>query len=263
MTTTFTTQTKFIQNLRISELQAKKELFHYKTLYSKQCHCTIALQKQVNNLKRKYRNLEEKYDVLCAKLSDMCPNENKVRGSRKRKSWNNVKSEHTKRQRINEYGTVLLKTISQHVPPCKRAQLSLSLGDKTVNYMWKSNVLQQDSSTRKTKSEAKFKQDNDHSYASSQLLALECEEDDLGDIDYCGIFDSQGNWQAQHKRGLITVMDSYRISHEAYHELCHAGKGHFPPLYQIRTEKSIMLSEIPYIKHETVIIQVHNLVAAW
>ena len=47
-------------------------------------------------------------------------------------------------------------------------------------------------------------------------------------------------------------MDSYRISHETYHELRHAGKGHFPPLNHIMKEKTEMSSEIPYIKDPTV-----------
>ena len=252
MTTTFTTQTKFIQNLRISELQAKKELFHYKTLYSKQCHCTIALQKQVNNLKRKYRNLEEKYDVLCAKLSDMCPNENKMRGSRKRKSWNNVKCERTKRQRINEYRAVLLKTISQHVPQCKRAQLSLSVCQKTVNYTWRSKDMLTHKSLNYNPDIPNFTQTSDHSYASPKVVKCQSDGDDLEDIDYNSIFDSNGNWQCKHKRCIIDIMDSYRISHEAYHELRQAAKGHLPPLYVIHKEKAVMSAEIPYIKDGTV-----------
>ena len=56
------------------------------------------------------------------------------------------------------------------------------------------------------------------------------DDDDLNDLDYSEIFDSHGNWKKKHKRHIIHVMDSYRISHEAYHELRHAGKGHFPPL---------------------------------
>ena len=93
---------------------------------------------------------------------------------------------------------------------------------------------------------------SDHTYASPNLFQIEDEEYSLDDIDYSSIFDTHGNWQQRHKRCIINVMDSYRISHEAYHKLRHAGKGHLPPLYQIRIKKNLMSKEIPYIKHPTV-----------
>ena len=72
------------------------------------------------------------------------------------------------------------------------------------------------------------------------------------DVDYSQIYDSDGNWQQKHKRAIIHVMDSFRISHEAYHELRHAGRNHLPPLHHIINEKFIMSEEIPYTKHPTV-----------
>ena len=247
-------QKEFIKNLRLSELQAKKEVHHYKYLYSKQCRHTQNLQMDLKKMKRNYEKLEKKYDILCSKLSDMSPTKNTCKGSRKHKSWTNVTCERTKRQRINDYGAVIFQTIVDHVPQCKRANVSLSLGDKSVNYMWKCPQLQHDKCKKSSEPTPKCKSDLDHSYYSSKLPQLQYQEDDMEDIDYGTIFDSQGNWQTTHKRCIINVMDSYRISHEAYHELRHAAKGHFPPLDQIRMEKAIMSSEIPYTKHETVII---------
>ena len=126
-------------------------------------------------------------------------------------------------------------------------QLCLCLGDKTVNYTWKGRDFQIDPAHNlKTKAFPEI----DHCYAAK---AVEEEEDeDFIDVDYSQIFDSEGNWQRQHKRKIINVMDSYRISHEAYHELRHAGKGHFPPLHQIVKEKNLMSDVIPFIKHPTV-----------
>ena len=47
-------------------------------------------------------------------------------------------------------------------------------------------------------------------------------------------------------------MDCFRISHEAYHELCMVSKGHLPPLGRLSKEKKIMSEEIPYEKHPKV-----------
>ena len=131
--------------------------------------------------------------------------------------------------------------------------MSLNLGDHTINYRWTSKDLQNNQCERSTKEVFNFTKTSDHLYASAKLVQYHESDDDVENIDYSTIFDSQGNWQQRHKRSIINVMDSYHISHEAYHELRHAGKGHFPPLYQIRNEKRLMSAEIPYIKHPTVI----------
>ena len=47
-------------------------------------------------------------------------------------------------------------------------------------------------------------------------------------------------------------MDSFRISHEAYHELRMVSKGHLPPLRRLAAEKAIMSNQIPYIKYPDV-----------
>ena len=78
----------------------------------------------------------------------------------------------------------------------------------------------------------------------------------MTDLDYSKIFGSDGDWQKEHKRAIIHVLDTYHISHEAYHELRHAGKNHFPPLHHIIKEKIVMSDQIPYSKHDSVSILV-------
>ena len=252
MTDKFECRNKFIQNLRNSELQAKRETRHYKLMYSTQC-------KQIKSLKRDLKTVRkqfEKLQIRFLKLRETCP---KVHDGlepksthRKRKCWSNIKCEHTKHQRLNECAELLLKTIKQHVPQCKLAHMSLCLGEKSVNYTWQRHHLQSETLDDSSHEIFNFTPKADHSYASPKLVKSQPENDDLENIDYASIFDSDGNWQKQHKRSLINVMDCYRISHEAYHELRYAGKGHFPPLYQIINEKGSMSGEIKYFKHPTV-----------
>ena len=102
---------------------------------------------------------------------------------------------------------------------------------------------------------------DDHCYAKQQSPSANCDvgNDDLYDVDYTSIFDENGNWQNKHKKAIIHVMDTFHISHEAYHELRHAGKGHFPALGEIIKEKKVMSQQIPYIKHATVRAFLHLL----
>ena len=130
------------------------------------------------------------------------------------------------------------------MPQCKRAEMCLCLGDKTINYSWQSKEL------RQADKGYNFVTDGDHSYAAK--LPNTDDDEEFLDLDYSKIFDSEGNWQAKHKRSIINIMDSFRISHEAYHEVRMAGKGHYPPLHHIIAEKSVMSEVIPYIKHPTV-----------
>ena len=174
-----------------------------------------------------------------------------IMAKQKWKSWCKLKCDRTKRQRLEEYGNVLFSTI-KNIPHFRKAHLSLSLDNKTVNYQWRSKDWNNDRD--KKQKVFNFEGTSDHSYASPKLilLQLEDEDDDYGDIDYSQIFDSEGNWHSKHKRTIINVMDSFRISHEAYHKLRSAGKGQFPPLHHIIKEKISMSAEIPYIKHPTV-----------
>ena len=176
---------------------------------------------------------------------------------RKRKLWSNARCERTKHQRLNACGEEVFNTIRQNIPQCKRAQLSLCLADKMVNYSWKPRNFICSEHLNTDREVFNFSRTSDHCYASRKFINLDCDEDDFNDIDYGEIFDSEGNWRKEHKRAIINVMDCYRISHEAYHELRHAGKGHFPPLHHIRNEKSVMSAEIEYIKHPTVRFLVH------
>ena len=78
------------------------------------------------------------------------------------------------------------------------------------------------------------------------------EEEHRDDVDYSDIFDSMGNWRKEHLRKLVHVLDAFRVSHEAYHELCMVSKGHLPPISRLAKERRLMSEEIPYSKYPNV-----------
>ena len=91
---------------------------------------------------------------------------------------------------------------------------------------------------------------SEHSYAAENKDFSE--NDSYHDLDYSDIYDCCGEWKQYHLRKIIYVMDSFRISHEAYHELRLVSKGHLPPIGRISKEKQDMSEEIPYEKHPRV-----------
>ena len=241
------------KTLRLSELEAKKVARHYNNPYRKECVKNTYLRKEIQKLKKYLQKSQKKCERLIVRLFSVTnegSNEfvHKGKLSRKRKSWTQAKCDRTKRQRLSEYKHVLFDTIQKNVPQCRRAQLGLWLDGKSVNYCWKGKDFQKSKSSRSAGKPFNFAPRSDHSYACSKLIDYDSEDDeDFADIDYASIFDADGNWQQKHKRSIIHIMDSYCISHEAYHELRHAGKNHFPPLHQIRIEKILMSAEIPYM----------------
>ena len=110
-----------------------------------------------------------------------------------------MKCDCTRRQRLNDYGHSIFKSLNENLPDCKLAQLSLSLGEKTVNYTWKSKQLKNKEFEDSNADIFNFNKTADHSYASSKLVNFEEEDADLENIDYSKIFDSEGNWQQKHK----------------------------------------------------------------
>ena len=237
-----------MQHLHKQYLKCKAELKHFKYLYYNECKENKRLHKLINGLKQE----TEQYKLQCEKVCRILRNMNEIgknkRVSRKRKPWSNIRCDCTKHQRVCQYGKFVFSTIKENIPHCRRAQLCLFLGDKTVNYTWKSKDLKM---TNLSQSASKHVTNGDHCYASIEHDTCS-DDEEFEDVDYHEIFDFDGNWQKKHKRKIVAVMDSYHISHKAYHELRLAGKGHFPPLHHIIQEKKLMSDIIPYIKHPTV-----------
>ena len=235
---------KFINNLHTDSLTLKQECKHYKMLYSKECSANRALRKEVHKLKKQIQQLKNCCERSTQEKQQLGNSDDisLTCSKRKRKRWCRLKSDRTKRQQISEYGKYVLSQIKDNIPHCKRAQLSLCLGQNNVNYNWKSNDFHPCSQDQSDK--LNFGRTADHSYASPKGCSLNnAEEENECDIDYSTIFDGEGNWRSQY---------TFRISHEGYHELRKVGKGHWPPLHHIIQEKSLMSAEIPYTKHTSV-----------
>ena len=235
-----------LRSLQDNFLKCKQEMKHYKYMYQNQCRQHELFQKQIGSLQKEVCKLQLDCQQLRQKLKNWNDyDEERFSVKRKQKEWSKIKCDHTKHQRISHYGEFVLSTIKDNMPQCIQAEMCLCLGEQRVNYSWQCKDL--NSSENELKNGLT---NGDHSYAAKQ--PMNDHDDDLLDVDYSKIFDTQGNWQTRHKRSLITVLDAFRISHEAYHELRQAGKSHFSPLHHIIKEKGIMSDIIPYVKHPTV-----------
>ena len=216
---------KCFDKLRKDFLLCKAERNHYKHIYRKECILSKKFKTKLIKSENRISSLTQEYEELKKKYLLMCQPQSTRPLRRKRKSWSKICCDHTKHQRICTYGDVVFNSIKNEIPQCTGATLELWLSGKRVNYMWKSK----DFNGNGTKSDSQCTyHHHDHRYAAEAMSDKDA--DDINDIDYTEIFDMHGNWRKKHTLHIIHIMDSFRISHKAYHELRHAGKGHFPPL---------------------------------
>ena len=208
--------------------QVSRENKMLKDKFTKQTNTCIELENKCKLLESRIRIWQEKA---------------RIPRVRKKKSWSNIKSQRTKRQRVSNLQNTIFRTIQDNMSTCKRANFSLAIENQNFNFAWKPKDFKINDKVKELRVPAL----NDHNYVKHKSFLNESDKQDkeLCDVDYTSIFDEDGHWQTKHKKGIIHVMDTYRISHEAYHELRHAGKGHFPALGEIIKEKKKCLNKFP------------------
>ena len=238
-----------LTKMREDILLYKKQLRHLKTVYSAECVTNQKLmtecvksREENNSLRKMISRLEHEFNN---KFSDYYDD---TRPKRKRKSWN----ERTKRRRFLYYKGLILLTLKE-INGCHRSEVTLWLGDNKLNFLYSPKDFERNEGTDLHVIEQIKRTEHilqEHNYSD---CVKEIEHDnDLPDTEYTQIYDAEGNWQKKHIRKLIHVLDSFRISHEGYHELRMVSKGHLPPIWRLMVEKKYMSEEIPYIKHPKV-----------
>ena len=149
-----------------------------------------------------------------------------------RKPWSEIKDHKTKKRRISEYKSVIQSSILKSIPECTRANLILSLDGKNVNIALNRNEL----IGREGNNAAVRSSSSEHRYSSDKA-----ETETFGDPDttseICRIYDGDGKFLRRHKCRMIYVMDKFRISHQAYHELYMHSKGTYHQLHKSSTKK--------------------------
>ena len=213
-------------------------------MYSSECASNSELKRRITKLTKEIENLKH-----VKKQSFLDHDKNKAMQEkplkRKRKEWDDIKSERTKRRRIVQYRDDIFKTLNQ-INGCHRSELTVWIGSDRFNLSWKPKHFE-DKPTLTAEQKGFI---SDHTYSLPK--ELDDSDEEIQDINFSEIYDGEGKWKKEHIRRLIHVMDCFRISNETYHEIRMVSKGHLPPIGQMRKEKKIMSQELPYIKHPKV-----------
>ena len=73
-----------------------------------------SLRKNIDKIKMEANELGEKYEALQKRYLQMRQHVEPKPLTRKRKKWTSICSDHTKRQRLTQYGQVLFNGIKEH-----------------------------------------------------------------------------------------------------------------------------------------------------
>ena len=237
-----------LRRMREELFDTKKISAHYKMLYNNECRISKNLKKDLLKIQIESRKLQG----TVWNLRNEKKKKNIVKKdprTRRKKNWNELRGQRTKYRRLNDYKDMIFNTLLE-IKACHRASINLWLDQNKIQFNWSPSDFREAPFTFERNHGRFHHVFKDHTYSCPDNSSPEHEH--MNDIDFAEIYDCDGNWQKLHIRKLVHVMDSYRISHEAYHELRMVSKGHLPPLRRLCIEKKKMSVEIPYIKHPTV-----------
>ena len=237
---------KALQKLREDYLISEKKIQHLKQLYKAECANSSKVLKKLREVTKELEQLKNKYASMTSE-KEIMPKKKIIR---KRKHWDDLKNECTKRRRLAHYKDRILETL-KNIEGCHRGDVQLWLNEERVKFTWSPKDFKK---IEKMSPEMHVLNNisHDHSYVSNNDTINNIEEDEFEDLNYSEIYNCDGSWKRNHLQCLVHVLDSYRISHEAYHELRLVSKGHLPPIWRLVVEKNSMSDQIPYIKHPQV-----------
>ena len=226
--------------MRKELLNKKKELTHYKELYSQVVKEKNEIQRQLAKSKKLCGKLQNKIDDLSVRRTKS--------GSlkeRKRKSCEGDDPPPSKKVR-NDLCRRDIQTALQILPDWKSCCVQVKFSNVADLNMV---ISKQCEAANKTSTPDIQQQDHSYCHSKSEDAGNELIDPFLKSDD---IYDADGNFTQRHIRKAVMVTDNYRISNDAYHEIRSELSGHMPPVGQLKQEKAVMSEEIPYQKHPSV-----------
>ena len=230
---------KTVSDLRANFVQCQKYLLHYKKLYTAECKKYKSLQKQNCKLRKDIDLLRHEMQLrrhdVPRNQTDTCTSKYR---KRKLKNWEDITSERTKRRHYSHYKDIIFQALC-NIGVCHRAEITLWFPNNNIHFSWSPDNFQPKPNTCSDLEDTHIY--HDHPYTASLSF---CENENIeyfNDLNYSEIFDVHGDWSRKHIRWLIHVLDTFRISHEAYHELQMVSKGHLPPMNRLSNEKKTCL----------------------
>ena len=244
-----------IKHLREELERTKRDLNQYKNVYRNECDDRRQQERRAVFLQNDNVNLQEQIDNLTEQVRNITCHINSSKVSRGYKRWSQLTSPVSKSKRKAQFRKCIEQSL-MHLTEVKRVCVQLRIANEDVVLIWAQNHL------RLLRNRAKSMlrnntQDVNQNLDKNNAAQIESEyEDEIApgknDPD---AFLSDGTWNPVHIKRIINVMDLYKISREAYHELRMTSRSILPSISRVKNTKKFMSNEIECLYHRTVRIQ--------
>ena len=138
-----------------------------------------------------------------------------------------------------------------HLHEVTRARVQLRIGGKEVFFLWSSNDFQRLRYIRRNM----MRQKSTNGTPDTPDLDSDDASEDEGQPN---AFLPDGTWNQLHLRRIVHVLDVFKISFQAYHELRMTSNSILPPLNLIMKCRKRMSDVLTVLHHKTV-IDSHNI----
>ena len=248
------------QNQRIlqqlgDELQrTKEEVNNYKNVYRIERDDRRLQEARANMLQIDNVQLQEDKDNLNEQLQDFRAHINAFTIRKGYKKWANLKSPVSRAKRKSQFRRCLDQAM-MHLQEVTRARVQLRIGKDDISLVWARNHF------RFLRNRGRNILNQPRANNQYTLNDSQSEDDVENEISEPDAFLSDGTWNDVHIKRIIHVMDLFKISHEAYHELRMTSQSILPPLYRIKNIKKTMSTEINSYHHCRVRRRHHSLIS--
>ena len=225
---------RIIENLREQVQNLTQERNQLRRLYDAEVVENEQLARIRQNLRTNYEACLNANNRLRNRIGQLKAQLAKHEPKNYRKKWEDLCVQ-TRRKRKAEYHQVFDSAL-QTVPECKKARIHLSLGHDRIRFEWSTDDMANCRDAMRQKG---------ISVPDPPPVESEDESDETDTTDTRS--------PQTIKEEIIHMMDRYRISQDAYHELQQTLKKlPLTPMHRLKVQKKKMSEEIPFEKYPDV-----------
>ena len=240
---------RILQQLRDEIERTKQELNNYKHVYRTERDDRRVQEARSNYLQAENVQLEEDKENLQEDIQQLRAHVNAYRIPKGYKKWAQLKSPVSRAKRKSQFRRCLDQSM-MHLNEVTRARVQLRIANEEVILVWAKNHFRFLRNRGRNILNAPPRNNQPAVNARNNSDIDSEEEEDIPNLETDpDAFLSDGTWNDVHIKRVIHVMDLFKISHEAYHELRMTSRSILPPLYRIKNIKKTMSTEINSFHH--------------
>ena len=233
-----------IKQLIIKVQQLETRLNQKKFQLQTEIDENTSLRNMITRLKSDKKELRNEMEILQKQLNTLRSNlrehqreSHALRPITVYKKWDEIRSSKTKLKRKMQYRD-LIDNSMRYVTECKRAKMTLTLGNEDVDLKWTEEDMQNH------RNQLGVHHQIDTPGSTNPI-------NDTGNDDET-ITNSKLKYSKNYLSTIVTWMDDHRISHRAYNDMKHIIQGHVPSLTQIKIRRNQMSLELTFHEHKLV-----------